>query len=176
MEALRIAVDGEGEAEVEVGPDTGGDSLAGEPAVGAGPGAGSTTGRVGVVLVSHSKAVAESVAALTRALLGSAEPGPLALAGGTQDGGIGTSAALIRGAVRAVDEGRGVAVLCDMGSAVLTVNSLIGDEEAGLPAGTRIVDAPFLEGAVAITLTSAVGGDLDSVLAAAADARDYRKR
>ncbi|MFI5980209.1 PTS-dependent dihydroxyacetone kinase phosphotransferase subunit DhaM [Streptomyces sp. NPDC051555] len=116
------------------------------------------------------------MAELTRALLGSAESGPLALAGGTRDGGIGTSAALIREAVRAVDEGRGVAVLCDMGSAVLTVKSLIGDEEAGLPAGTRIVDAPFLEGAVALTLTSAIGGDLDAVLAAAADARDYRKR
>lgn len=41
--------------------------------------------------------------------------------------------------------------------------------------GARIVDAPFLEGAVAITLTSAIGGDLDAVLAAAGDARGYRK-
>ncbi|WP_354381155.1 PTS fructose transporter subunit IIA [Streptomyces sp. PvR034] len=193
MEALRTAVDGAADdiddigdisdIGTEIGTDAareavGEEPLAEEPVAGEGrrAGAGVTTGRVGVVLVSHSKAVAESVAELTRALLGSAEPGPLALAGGTRDGGIGTSAALVREAVRAVDEGRGVAVLCDMGSAVLTVKSLIGDEEAGLPAGTRIVDAPFLEGAVAITLTSAIGADLDAVLAAAADARDYRKR
>lgn len=134
------------------------------------------TGRVGIVLVSHSKAVAESVAALAGALIGSVEPAPLAVAGGTPDGGIGTSAELITAAARSVDEGRGVAVLCDMGSAVLTVNALLGEEPSQLPEGARIVDAPFLEGAVAITLTSALGGDLDAVLAAAEDARGYRKR
>ena len=41
-----------------------------------------------------------------------------------------------------------VAVLTDLGSAVLTVKALLaeGDE---LPEGTRLVDAPFVEGAVA---------------------------
>ncbi|MGW6710595.1 PTS-dependent dihydroxyacetone kinase phosphotransferase subunit DhaM, partial [Streptomyces sp. NPDC054956] len=66
--------------------------------------------------------------------------------------------------------------LCDMGSAVLTVRSLLAEEPSQLPEGARIVDAPFLEGAVAITLTSSIGGDLDAVLAAAEDARGYRKR
>ncbi|MCX5197089.1 DAK2 domain-containing protein [Streptomyces sp. NBC_00249] len=134
------------------------------------------TGRVGVVLVSHSGAVAASVAALCAELLGSVEPGPVAVAGGTADGGTGTSAGLILAGARAVDEGAGVAVLCDMGSAVLTVRALLGDPASGLPAGTRIVDAPFLESAVAITLTSALGSGLDEVLAAAEDARGYRKR
>ncbi|WP_374683918.1 PTS-dependent dihydroxyacetone kinase phosphotransferase subunit DhaM [Streptomyces sp. TBY4] len=134
------------------------------------------TGRVGVVLVSHSRAVAQSVAELAGALLGSVEPAPLAVAGGTPDGGIGTSAELITAAARSVDEGVGVAVLCDMGSAVLTVKSLLGEEPSQLPEGARIVDAPFLEGAVAITLTSAIGGDIETVLAAAEDARSYRKR
>ncbi|MGW7026089.1 PTS-dependent dihydroxyacetone kinase phosphotransferase subunit DhaM [Streptomyces xanthophaeus] len=126
--------------------------------------------------MSHSAAVAAAVADLSGALLGSLEAGPLAVAGGTQDGGTGTSAALILAAVHQVDEGQGVAVLCDMGSAVLTMKSLLADEQAPLPAGTRIVDAPFLEGAVAVTLTSALGGDLDAVLSAAEDARHYRKR
>lgn len=169
MEALRTAVDA---PEAELAP--------GEPAVAAEPverqAAKTRTGRVGIVLVSHSKAVAESVAALAGALIGSVEPAPLAVAGGTPDGGIGTSAELITAAARSVDEGRGVAVLCDMGSAVLTVNALLGEEPSQLPEGARIVDAPFLEGAVAITLTSAIGGDFDAVLAAAEDARGYRKR
>ncbi|WP_442813229.1 dihydroxyacetone kinase subunit DhaL [Streptomyces sp. NBC_01244] len=169
MEALRTAVDA---PEAELAPE--------EPAVAAEPverqAPKTRTGRVGIVLVSHSKAVAESVAALAGALIGSVEPAPLAVAGGTPDGGIGTSAELITAAARSVDEGRGVAVLCDMGSAVLTVNALLGEEPSQLPEGARIVDAPFLEGAVAITLTSAIGGDLDAVLAAAEDARGYRKR
>lgn len=177
MEALRSAVDA---AEAEIADGTGaepaadGTAAAGAPAERPAP--KTRTGRVGVVLVSHSKSVAESVAALSGALLGSVEPPPLAVAGGTPDGGIGTSAELITAAARSVDEGRGVAVLCDMGSAVLTVNSLLGEEPSPLPEGSRIVDAPFLEGAVAITLTSAIGGDLDAVLAAAEDARGYRKR
>lgn len=140
------------------------------------PAAKARTGRVGVVLVSHSKAVAESVAVLSGALLGAVDPAPLAVAGGTPDGGIGTSAELITAAARTVDEGVGVALLCDMGSAVLTVKSLLGEEPSQLPEGARIVDAPFLEGAVTITLTAAIGGDLDTVLAAAEDARCYRKR
>ncbi|AWZ08705.1 dihydroxyacetone kinase subunit L [Streptomyces sp. ICC1] len=173
MEALRSAVDAAG-AELAPGEP------AVEPVVTAAPAdrpaPKTRTGRVGVVLVSHSKAVAESVAALSGALIGSVEPAPLAVAGGTPDGGIGTSAELITAAARSVDEGQGVAVLCDMGSAVLTVKSLLGEEPSQLPEGARIVDAPFLEGAVAITLTSAIGGDLDAVLAAAEDARGYRKR
>ncbi|MFF3620552.1 hypothetical protein [Streptomyces sp. NPDC002467] len=68
-----------------------------------------------------------------------------------------------------------MAVLCDMGSAVPTLKSLIAESPSPLPAGTRIVDAPFLEGAVAIILTPAIGGDLDSAPAAAEDARRYRK-
>lgn len=148
---------------------------AAEPAAGTRGAARTETPRVGVVLVSHSKAVAESVAELSRALLGGAVSGPLAVAGGTADGSVGTSAELVLAAARQVDEGLGVAVLCDMGSAVLTLKSLVGDPASGLPGNTRIVDAPFLEGAVAITLTAAVGGDLEAVLAAAEDARSYRK-
>ncbi|MCX5409022.1 PTS fructose transporter subunit IIA [Streptomyces sp. NBC_00335] len=171
MEALRSAVDAP-EAELAPAEPAAAEAPVEEPA--RAPKA--RTGRVGIVLVSHSKAVAESVAALAGALIGSVEPAPLAVAGGTPDGGIGTSAELITAAARSVDEGRGVAVLCDMGSAVLTVNALLGEEPSQLPEGARIVDAPFLEGAVAITLTSAIGGDLDAVLAAAEDARGYRKR
>lgn len=179
MEALRSAVDAPEAAPLAPAqaPAAPVEPAAGQaPAAAARPAPKTRTGRVGVVLVSHSKAVAESVAALSGALLGSLDPAPLAVAGGTPDGGIGTSAELITAAARSVDEGRGVAVLCDMGSAVLTVNSLLGEEPSPLPEGARIVDAPFLEGAVAITLTSAIGGDLDAVLAAAEDARGYRKR
>lgn len=67
-----------------------------------------------------------------------------------------------------------MAVLTDLGSAVLTVKALLaeGDE---LPEGTRLVDAPFVEGAVAAVVTAAAGADLDAVEAAAAEAYSYRK-
>ncbi|WP_078955293.1 PTS-dependent dihydroxyacetone kinase phosphotransferase subunit DhaM [Streptomyces griseus] len=131
-------------------------------------------GRVGIVLVSHSAAVADAVAALARGLAGGGDLAPVAAAGGTPDGGLGTSAGLIASAAAEVDGGAGVAVLVDLGSAVLTVKALIaeGDE---LPEGTRLVDAPFVEGAVAALVTASAGGDLDAVTAAASEAYAYRK-
>ncbi|KMS88262.1 MULTISPECIES: PTS-dependent dihydroxyacetone kinase phosphotransferase subunit DhaM [unclassified Streptomyces] len=129
---------------------------------------------VGIVLVSHSAEVAASVAELAKGLAGGATAVPVAPAGGTADGGLGTSAELVSAAAASVDRGAGVAVLTDLGSAVLTVKALLaeGDE---LPDGTRLVDAPFVEGAVAAVVTSAAGADLDAVEAAAAEAYSYRK-
>ncbi|AEW93145.1 MULTISPECIES: PTS sugar transporter subunit IIA domain-containing protein [Streptomycetaceae] len=130
-------------------------------------------GRVGVVLVSHSAEVAASVADLARKLAAGGAAADVAPAGGTPDGGTGTSSALITEAVRAVDSGAGVAVLADLGSAVLTVKALLEDGE--LPEGTRLLDAPFVEGAVAAVVTASAGADLDAVAAAAREAYDYRK-
>ncbi|MCX4825371.1 dihydroxyacetone kinase phosphoryl donor subunit DhaM [Streptomyces sp. NBC_01142] len=129
---------------------------------------------VGIVLVSHSAQVAAAVADLAEGLAGGGTTAPVAPAGGTPDGGLGTSSELITEAARAVDQGAGVAVLVDLGSAVLTVKTLLaeGDE---LPDGTRLVDAPFVEGAIAAVVTASAGGDLDAVVAAASEAYDYRK-
>ncbi|MFE6175568.1 PTS-dependent dihydroxyacetone kinase phosphotransferase subunit DhaM [Streptomyces sp. NPDC056464] len=134
----------------------------------------SDDGKVGIVLVSHSAEVAASVAELARGLTGGGTDVPVAPAGGTEGGGLGTSAELIAAAAASVDRGAGVAVLTDLGSAVLTVKALLaeGDE---LPDGTRLVDAPFVEGAVAAVVTAAAGADLAAVEAAAAEAYTYRK-
>ncbi|MFD6764350.1 PTS-dependent dihydroxyacetone kinase phosphotransferase subunit DhaM [Streptomyces roseolus] len=130
--------------------------------------------RVGIVLVSHSAAVADAVAELARGLAGGGDLAPVAAAGGLPGGGLGTSSELISAAAEAVDAGAGVALLVDLGSAVLTVKALLaeGDE---LPAGARLVDAPFVEGAVAAVVTASTGADLAAVEAAAAEAYSYRK-
>jgi PTS hybrid protein len=128
---------------------------------------------VGIVLVSHSAQVAASVAELAKALSGGGAV-PVAPAGGTASGGFGTSSELVAAAAASVDRGAGVAVLTDLGSAVLTVKALLaeGDE---LPDNTRLVDAPFVEGAVAAVVTASTGADLAAVEAAAAEAYSYRK-
>ena len=132
--------------------------------------------RVGVVLVSHSARVADAVAALAVELLGTGDPGPLATAGGDGDGGTGTSAALVVAAAKQADQGMGVAVLVDLGSAVTTVQEVLATAEArGLPFPVRLADAPFLEGAVAAVATAAAGGDLAAVIEAAEDGYVVRK-
>ncbi|MBU7600169.1 PTS fructose transporter subunit IIA [Streptomyces sp. P38-E01] len=134
----------------------------------------SERGQVGLVLVSHSAQVAESVARLAQDLTPGGGHAPLAAAGGTPDGGVGTSAERVVAAAGEVDRGAGVVVLVDLGSAVLTVRSLLADEDE-LPPDTVIADAPFLEGAVSALVTASAGGDVDAVRAAAEEAYAYRK-
>jgi phosphoenolpyruvate---glycerone phosphotransferase subunit DhaM len=133
-----------------------------------------STGRVGIVLVSHSAQVASSVAQLATGLAGGGSAPPVAAAGGTPDGGLGTDADAVREAAHGVDEGAGVLLLADLGSAVLTVRALLaeGDE---LPAGSDLLDAPFVEGAVAAVVSASAGADRTAVAAAAGEAYTYRK-
>ncbi|MGX9225770.1 dihydroxyacetone kinase phosphoryl donor subunit DhaM [Streptomyces albus] len=129
--------------------------------------------RVGIVLVSHSRQVADGVAAMAAGLAGVADA-PVAGAGGLPDGSLGTSEERITEAARRVDSGAGVALLADLGSAVLTVKTLLAEGDV-LPEPTRLLDAPLVEGAVAAVVTSVGGGDLDAVAAAAEEAYTYRK-
>ena len=132
-------------------------------------------GRVGIVLVSHSQELAETTAAMAVGLLGGSVAAEVAPAGGAGGGRLGTDAASIVAAARAVDGGAGVAVLADVGSAVLTVKALLAEGD-GLPGQTVLADAPFVEGALAALATAAAGADLAAVVAAAEDAYNYRKR
>lgn len=127
--------------------------------------------RVGIVLVSHSAALAEGMAEVAGQIGGGAVT--IAPAGGTDDGGIGTSIARVRQAVLRADAGTGVVILPDLGSSVLTVRALLDEE--GFPGPVAVADAPFVEGAVAATVAAAAGGDVKAVLQAAEEARYARK-
>ncbi len=126
--------------------------------------------QVGIVLVSHSARLAEGAADLVAQVGGGTVT--VIAAGGTDDGGLGTSAEKVARALRGADTGAGVLVLPDLGSAVLTVRALLQD----LPdANVALVDAPFVEGAVAATVTAAAGADLKAVAEAAQEAWHARK-
>lgn len=127
---------------------------------------------VGVVLVSHSARLAEGLAELVRELGG--DQVPVIAAGGMDDGSLGTSYGRIEQAVREADQGAGVLLLGDLGSALLTVKTLL-DEGVGAQARAVLADAPFVEGAVAAVVTASAGGDLEAVRAAAEEARLFRK-
>jgi phosphoenolpyruvate---glycerone phosphotransferase subunit DhaM len=132
----------------------------------------SDTPKVGIVLVSHSAALAEGTAELAGQIAGGTVI--IATAGGTEDGRIGTSIDKVERAVRLADGGAGVVILPDLGSSVLTVRALLADAD-DLPGQVAVADAPFVEGAVAATVTAAAGGDVKAVLSAAEEARHARK-
>ncbi len=128
--------------------------------------------RVGIVLVSHSSALAEGAAELAGQVGG--DTVTIVPAGGTDDGRIGTSAAKVHDAIVAASGGAGVLVLPDLGSSVLTMRVLLA-EPGDLPEPVALADAPFVEGAVAAVIAAAAGGDIKAVLAAAEEARHARK-
>jgi dihydroxyacetone kinase phosphotransfer subunit len=126
---------------------------------------------VGLVVISHSRTLAEGVAELVRGLgIGGV---PVEPAGGDVDGGLGTSIERVERAVRAVDTGAGVVLLADLGSAVLTAKAYVEEHEAA--GGAVLADAPLVEGAVAAASAAGAGADLAAVVRAAAQAYDIRK-
>ena len=136
--------------------------------------------QVGIVLVSHSSRLAEGVAELAGQVSGGTVI--IVAAGGMDDGGLGTSAAKVAAALERAESGAGVLVLPDLGSAVLTVRALLAeDPDAPVPVNpvpinkVAIADAPFVEGAVAATVTAAAGADLTDVAKAAEEAWHARK-
>jgi dihydroxyacetone kinase phosphotransfer subunit len=128
---------------------------------------------VGIVLISHSKGLAEGAAELVGQIAGGARVVP---AGGTDDGRLGTSTERIAAAITAADSGQGVLLIPDLGSAVLSARSVLAelDPEQG---GKRIMlaDAPFIEGAVAAAVAASGGLDIEMVARAAVEARDAHK-
>ncbi len=130
-----------------------------------------STASVGIVLVSHSAELAEGAANLAAQVSGGTVT--IVAAGGTDDGDLGTSAAKVEHALRQADQGAGVVVLPDLGSAVLTVRAVLEDYASA--GSVLLADAPFVEGAVAATVIAAAGGDLKAVATAAEEARHARK-
>ena len=124
---------------------------------------------VGIVIVSHSADIASGAAELAGQMAG--PDVRLEAAGGAPDGGLGTDEDLVQRAIAAADQGDGVVVLGDLGSAILTVRAeLDGDGD-----GARLADAPIVEGAVAAAVAASAGMDLGFVVQAAEEARGYSK-
>lgn len=124
--------------------------------------------RVSFVIVSHSASLANGVCELAAQM---APDVHFEAAGGTEDGRIGTSYDLVESALEAalaaVDgDGSGVIVLTDLGSATMTVESVIDMSDE--PERVRFVDTCLVEGAVASSVRAQLGEDLDQVADVAA--------
>jgi PTS hybrid protein len=94
-------------------------------------------------------------------------------AGGDPEGGLGTDGSLVERAIEAAEQGDGVVVLGDLGSAILTARHVLENLDAD--GRVKLADAPFVEGAVAAAVTAASGLALADVLDAAEGSRGVRK-
>lgn len=124
---------------------------------------------VGLVVVSHSRRAAEGIVEVAAEMAGDT---PIEAVGGDGQGGIGTVPDAIEAALEAADDGDGVVVLVDLGSAVMNADMAI--ELSGAEA--VVADAPVLEGAVNAAVAAAdPSATLDSVREQAEAARDIEK-
>jgi len=127
---------------------------------------------IGIVLVSHSAALAEGLAEMADQIAGGEVR--VVAAGGGPDGTLGTRGDVIVDAITEADSGSGVLILADLGSAILSVKAALASGEVE---GTRalLADAPLVEGAVAAAVAASIGQDLESVRGAAEEAWSVRK-
>jgi phosphocarrier protein FPr len=121
---------------------------------------------VGLVIVSHSRPLAEAAVALARQMLPGRELA-IEVAAGTEDGGLGTDAVAVSAAMAAADSGDGVVVLMDLGSAVLSAETALELLDDDLRERVLLSPGPLVEGLVGAAVVAAGGADRDRVAAEA---------
>jgi dihydroxyacetone kinase phosphotransfer subunit len=128
---------------------------------------------VALVIVSHSQQVADGVRDIAGQMAG--DQVVIRAAGGAADGSVGTNAEAIARAITEADQGDGVLILMDLGSAVLSTETAL--EMLGLDADRQVQlsNAPLVEGAVVAAVTASTGQTLEEVASAALDAKDMTK-
>lgn len=125
---------------------------------------------VGIVLISHSPELVKGLEGLLNQIQQSV---PIAAAGGTSENEIGTDVFKIKQAIEAVYSEKGVAVLFDLGSAL--INAEMALEMMADFKNIKIADAPLVEGAYAAVIQSGIGSSLDDVIASAEGAKNLQK-
>ncbi len=113
---------------------------------------------VGIVIVSHSEKIAQGVVDLCAQM---APEVPMAAAGGLPGGEIGTDFERIYTAVESVMSDDGVAVLFDLGSALMTTEMVMEQFEEGK---IMLADAPIVEGSVIASVSASMGLSLAEVV------------
>jgi PTS hybrid protein len=113
---------------------------------------------VGIVVVSHSAQLANGVVELAAQM---APEVVIVAAGGLADGRLGTDFDRVLSALHEAEQGAGVVLLYDLGSAVMTAELAV--ESLDDPDMVRIADAPLVEGAVVAAVAAQGGADLAEV-------------
>ena len=116
---------------------------------------------IGIVVVSHSPALAEAAVDLALQMVQGERP-PIAIAAGAGDGVIGTDAARVAAAIDEVASPEGVLVFMDLGSALMSTElalEFVSDPDLRVV----LTSAPFVEGLLAGIVRAAGGASLDEV-------------
>ena len=122
---------------------------------------------VSFVLIGHSPDLLRGLRAMVAQ---AARAVPVAIAGGTAVGNLGTSSPAILAALRAglaAAGDDGVVVLLDLGSAFMALEMALEQLSSRERARVRVSRGPLVEGAVLAAVEALSGADVDRVLAVA---------
>ena len=122
---------------------------------------------VGIIIVSHSKQLAQGVRELaTQMVQGTV---PLAIAAGLDDleNPLGTDAMQVHAAIESVYSDDGVVILMDLGSALMSAEMALEFLSAEQRENVHLCPAPLVEGAIAAVVAAASGANVDGVMAEA---------
>ena len=118
---------------------------------------------VGLVIVSHSRALATALANLVKQV--SSADIPMAISGGVGDDRqeFGTDAVEISEVIQSVYSPSGVLVMMDLGSAVLSSQMALDLLPPEMVPNIRFCAAPLVEGCVAAGVQIGLGSDIETV-------------
>lgn len=115
--------------------------------------------KVGIVLVSHSEKVANGIKEI---IMEVAQEVPVATAGGTDSGEIGTSFVKIVAAIEEACTDKGAIIFYDLGSAMMNAEMAV---EQFSEKNVRIAEhIPILEGAYVAAVESSMNKDVEEIL------------
>ncbi len=122
---------------------------------------------IGIVVVSHSHALATAAVGLAAEMVAEDNRPAIAVAAGLDETTFGTDAMAVSEAITAVDSPDGVLVLLDLGSAVLSAELALEFVDPEAAERVKLSSAPLVEGLVAAVVTASTGASLDAVIAEA---------
>lgn len=120
----------------------------------------------GIVVVSHSRALARAAVELATQMTEGREVA-IAVAAGLDESTLGTDAVAVADAIVSVDGPGGVVVLVDLGSAVLSADLALDLLPDGVRDHVVLSAAPLVEGLVAAVVTAASGAPAAEIAAEA---------
>lgn len=122
---------------------------------------------IGIVVVSHSRALADAAVGLASEMVAEGDRPVIAVAAGLDETTFGTDAAAVAEAISVADSADGVLVLLDLGSAVMSAELALEFVDPEVAERVKLSSAPLVEGLVAAVVTASTGATLDAVLAEA---------
>ncbi|MGV8144992.1 MAG: dihydroxyacetone kinase phosphoryl donor subunit DhaM [Alkaliphilus sp.] len=128
---------------------------------------------IGIVIVSHSSKIAAGVVELCSQM--AHKDLKIIPAGGTKDGEIGTDAIMISEAILKANEGDGVLILVDLGSAILNTEMALDFIDDTIKDRVMIADAPIVEGSIAATVQASISNSIEEIKLAAEEVSGFKK-